>query len=57
MGNRRTTSGAIDLYGVNRDHTPVIIEIKRSHPTLSAVLQLKARVIDHPYICAQLTLH
>ena len=38
---KQTRSGAIDLHGVDRDHTPVIIEIKRSQLTPSAVLQLK----------------
>jgi len=46
---RQTRSGAIDLYGIDRDHTPVIIEIKRSQPTPSAVLQLKAYVLDHQH--------
>lgn len=36
---KQTRSGAIDLHGIDRDHTPVIIEIKRSQPTPSAVLQ------------------
>ena len=36
---KQTRSGAIDLSGIDRDHTPVIIEIKRSQPTPSAVLQ------------------
>jgi len=44
---KRTRSGAIDLYEIDRDHTPVIIEIKRSQPTPSAVLQLKAYILDH----------
>ena len=26
---KQTRSGAIDLYGIDRDHTPVIIEIER----------------------------
>jgi len=43
---KQTRSGAIDLYGIDRDHTPVIIEIKRSQPTPSAVYQLKAYVLD-----------
>nr|QNO47752.1 endonuclease NucS [Methanosarcinales archaeon ANME-2c ERB4] len=34
---KQTRSGAIDLYGIDRDHTPAIIEIKRSQPTPSAV--------------------
>jgi len=46
---KQTRSGAIDLYGIDRDHTPVIIEIKRSQPTPSAVLQLKAYVLDHQH--------
>ena len=47
---KQTRSGAIDLFGIDRDHTPVIIEIKRSQPTPSAVLQLKAYVIDHQHM-------
>ncbi|RZN35487.1 MAG: DUF91 domain-containing protein [Methanosarcinales archaeon] len=46
---KQTRSGAIDLFGVDRDHIPVIIEIKRSQPTPSAVLQLKAYVLDHQH--------
>jgi len=46
---KQTRSGAIDLYGIDRDHTPVIIEIKRSQPTPSAVFQLKAYVLDHQH--------
>ncbi len=46
---KQTRSGAIDLFGIDRDHTPVIIEIKRSQPTPSAVLQLKAYVLDHKH--------
>ena len=41
---KQTRSRAID-----RDYTPAIIEIKRSQPTLSAVLQLKAYVLDHQH--------
>ena len=44
---KQTRSGAIDLFGIDRDHTPVIIEVKRSQPTPSAVLQLKAYVLDY----------
>ena len=44
---KQTRSCAIDLYGIDRDHTPAIIEIKRSQLTPSAVLQLKAYVLDH----------
>ena len=29
---KQTLSGAIDLFGIDRDNTPVIIEIKRSQP-------------------------
>ncbi|MEA1864197.1 MAG: endonuclease NucS [Euryarchaeota archaeon] len=46
---KQTRSGAIDLCGIDRDHIPVIIEIKRSQPTPSAVLQLKAYVRDHQH--------
>jgi len=46
---KQTRSGAIDLYGIDQDHTPVIIEVKRSQPTPSAVFQLKAYVLDHQH--------
>jgi len=46
---KQTRSGAIDLFGIDRDHTPVIIEVKRRQPTPSAVLQLKAYVLDHQH--------
>ena len=44
---KQTRSGAINLYGIDRDRTPIIIEVKRSQPTPFAVFQLKAYVLDH----------
>jgi endonuclease len=39
-------SGAIDLYGMDKDHVPVVIEVKRSIATISAVHQLRMYVSD-----------
>ena len=39
-------SGMIDLFGYAVDHTPVVIEVKRSIATLSAVHQLRMYVSD-----------
>ncbi|MBN1280794.1 MAG: endonuclease NucS [Candidatus Thermoplasmatota archaeon] len=39
-------SGAIDLYGFDKDHTPVVIEVKRSLATISSVHQLRMYVTD-----------
>ena len=42
----RTESGSVDIFG--RDHAgiPVIVEVKRGNPTLSAVYQLESYVAD-----------
>jgi len=39
-------SGSIDLYGFDKDHTPVVIEVKRSLATISSVHQLRMYVND-----------
>jgi hypothetical protein len=39
-------SGLIDLFGYDNNHTPVIIEVKRSLATISAVQQLRMYVND-----------
>jgi RecB family endonuclease NucS len=39
-------TGSIDLYGYDRDHTPVVIEVKRSLATISSVHQLRMYVTD-----------
>ncbi|MEM4257910.1 MAG: endonuclease NucS [Candidatus Thermoplasmatota archaeon] len=39
-------SGAIDLFGYDKNHTPVIIEVKRSIATISSVHQLRMYVCD-----------
>lgn len=43
---RRTESGAIDLYGRDKNNTPVILEVKRSTAGIPAVYQLEAYVHD-----------
>ena len=43
---KKTRSGSIDLYGVDRFNTPVIIEVKRSPCGVSAVHQLIAYITD-----------
>lgn len=43
---RSTSSGEIDLYGVDRNGIPVIIEVKRSPPSINAVHQLHAYILD-----------
>lgn len=43
---RRTESGAIDLYGRDKNNTPVIIEVKRGTAGIPAVYQLEAYVQD-----------
>ncbi len=43
---KHVKSGMIDLYGYDIDHTPVIIEVKRSLATISAVHQLRMYVND-----------
>ena len=43
---KHVKSGLIDLYGYDKNHTPVIIEVKRSLATISAVQQLRMYVTD-----------
>ncbi|MFH1101749.1 MAG: endonuclease NucS [Methanobacteriota archaeon] len=43
---KKVKSGSIDLYGYDKTHTPVIIEVKRSIATLIAVQQLRMYVTD-----------
>jgi RecB family endonuclease NucS len=43
---KHVKSGVIDLYGYDRDHTPVVIEVKRSLANISAVHQLRMYVKD-----------
>ncbi len=39
-------TGAIDLYGFDKEHIPVVIEVKRSLATISSVHQLRMYVND-----------
>jgi RecB family endonuclease NucS len=39
-------TGSIDLYGFDKDHVPVVIEVKRSLATISSVHQLRMYVKD-----------
>ena len=43
---KHVKSGLIDLYGFDKNHTPVIIEVKRSLANISAVHQLRMYVND-----------
>jgi len=43
---KQVKSGMIDLYGFDKDHTPVVIEVKRSLANISAVHQLRMYVSD-----------
>ena len=43
---KKVKSGLIDLYGFDKNHTPVIIEVKRSQATISSVHQLRTYVND-----------
>lgn len=43
---KQVDSGMIDLYCFDEDHTPVVIEVKRSLATISAVHQLRMYVKD-----------
>jgi len=43
---KHVKSGLIDLYGFDKDHVPVIIEVKRSVASISAVQQLRMYVND-----------
>ena len=43
---KHVKSGMIDLYGFDANHTPVVIEVKRSLANISAVQQLRMYVND-----------
>ena len=43
---KQVKSGMIDLFGYDKNHTPVIIEVKRSLANISAVHQLRMYVKD-----------
>jgi len=43
---KHVKSGMIDLYGFDIDHTPVVIDVKRSLANISAVQQLRMYVND-----------
>ena len=43
---KQVKSGMIDLYGYDIDHTPVVIEVKRSLANISSVHQLRMYVND-----------
>jgi len=43
---KQVKSGMIDLFGYDKDHTPVVIEVKRSLANISAVHQLRMYVND-----------
>jgi endonuclease len=46
-------TGSIDLYCLDKDHTPVIIEVKRSQATINAVHQLRMYVTDIKKDCKE----
>jgi endonuclease len=39
-------TGSIDLYCLDKDHTPVVIEVKRSQASINAVHQLRMYITD-----------
>jgi RecB family endonuclease NucS len=43
---KHVKSGMIDLYGYDKKHTPVVIEVKRSIANISSVQQLRMYVSD-----------
>ena len=43
---KHVKSGMIDLFGYDCDHVPVVIEVKRSLATISAVQQLRMYISD-----------
>jgi len=43
---KHVKSGSIDLFGFDKDHVPVVIEVKRSVGNISAVQQLRMYVSD-----------
>lgn len=43
---RQTSSGSIDLFCVDQDGTPVVVEVKRGQPSPNAAYQLEAYIAD-----------
>jgi len=43
---KQTSSGSIDLFAVDRDGMPVVVEVKRNPPGVQAVSQLEAYILD-----------
>ena len=43
---KQVKTGSIDLYGFDKNHVPVVIEVKRSLATISSVHQLRMYVTD-----------
>jgi len=43
---KQVKTGSIDLYGFDKKHVPVVIEVKRSLATISSVHQLRMYVKD-----------
>jgi len=43
---KHVKSGMVDLFGYDKDHVPVVIEVKRSLASISAVQQLRMYVND-----------
>ena len=43
---KQVKSGMIDLFGYDKEHTPTVIEVKRSVANISAVHQLRMYVTD-----------
>lgn len=43
---QKTDSGSIDTFARDKDNIPVIVEIKRSPPSIAAVYQLEAYIND-----------
>ncbi|RLG26147.1 endonuclease NucS [Methanosarcinales archaeon] len=43
---KQTISGSIDLFAIDRDGVPVVVEVKRNPPGAQAVSQLEAYILD-----------
>ncbi len=43
---KQTVSGSIDLFAIDRNGLPVVIEVKRNPPGVQAVSQLEAYILD-----------
>ena len=43
---KQTSCGMIDIYGYDENHIPVVIEVKRSQASISAVQQLRMYIKD-----------